>query len=117
MDPDSLMDLAVSATKQVFGRAITYTPRSGSPVTLRGDFQSQETQASTDPSMTTTAPVLDMRTADLVAAGISPTPKEGSRDGDRVAFTVRGVAHTFDVLAVEERSPWSTVLILGRRGE
>jgi hypothetical protein len=86
-------------------------------VTLRGDYQSQETTLATDPPTTSTVPVLDMRTADLEAAGITPTPRDGTRQGDVVAFAVRGVAHTFDVLAVEERSPWSTVLILGRRGE
>lgn len=117
MDPDALMDLAVTATRQTFGRPVTYTPRSGSPVTLRGDFQSQEQTVSVDPPVTSTVPVLDVRTADLVAAGVSPTPRDGTRQGDAVSFAVRGVTHTFDVLAVEERSPWSTVLILGRRGE
>ena len=117
MGVDDLMDLAVSATKTIFGRSVVYTPASGSPVPLRGDFQSSETSLDTDPPTTTTVPVLDMRTADLVAAGISPRPRDGTRQGDVVAFFVRGEPHTYDVLAVEHRSPWSTVLTLGRRGE
>lgn len=117
MDPDALMDLAVTATLDTFARPVTYTPRDGAPVTLRGDFQSEETTLDTDPPTKTTVPVLDMRRVELAAAGITPIPREGTRQGDLVSFTVFGQMHTYDVLEVEERSPWSIVLVLGRRGE
>jgi len=115
MDPDELMDLAVSATKTTFGRSVTYTPQDSAAVSIKGDFQQVETTLSTDPPTTSTVPVLDVRTADLEAVGITPTARDGTRAGDVVAFSVRGELHTYDVLAVEQRSPWSTVLVLGRR--
>ena len=117
MDPDELMDLAVVATQGAFARVVTYTPRDGAPLELLGDFQSEETTLDTAPPTKTTVPVLDLRRADLIAAGLTPIAREGTRPGDTVSFSVFSQVQTYEVLEVEERSPWSTVLVLGRKGE
>lgn len=109
MDVDALMDLAITAGRDVFGRAVTYTPALGAAVsglsaiyTPASSFQVPELGG-----LDTGMPRLEFRTADLVDESITPAA------GDTVAFTVEDVARTYKVVRVVKGDVGSTLLMLG----
>lgn len=119
MDVDAIMDLAITAARDVFGRTVTYTPVGGVAVELVGDYQTSEQAANVGQSVDVSggAPRLDLRTADLIAEGITPQNRKGTVAGDLVSFTVLDQTHTYEVIDVLPSAPGSTLLVLGRRGE
>ncbi len=100
---DELEDLVNVATRDTFGRAVTYTPLAGSPQQLTGIFTPEMQSAS--PNFDTSFPQLELVESDLEGAGITPNP-----EGDVVAFVVRGVTRTYRVAEVV-RADGGTVLL------
>ena len=112
MDIDAIMDLAITATRDTFGRAVSYVPPGGgAAVSLVADFirtaASEAVGQSVDVS--TYAPALDCREADFTAAGIVPEM------GALVTLTVEGVQQTFEVVDVTPVAVGTVHLQLGRR--
>lgn len=112
MDIDAIMDLAITATRDTFGRAVSYVPPGGgAAVSIVADFQRSAQTQSTGQTVeaSTYAPVLDCRMADFEDAGIDP------QQGALVSFTAEGVAQTYEVTDVHPTGVGSVVLVLGRR--
>ena len=119
MDVDALMALANTAVEGTFGRSVTYTPVSGEPVVVLGDYQTSNLGKSFASAIEASGgvPRLDFHKATLVDAGISPTNRKGKTPGDVVAFLVGAEVHTYEVIDILPSAPNSIVLALGRRSE
>ncbi len=112
MDIDTIMDLAITATRRTFGGVVSYVPpRGGAAVSIVADFQraSLSQQAGQSVDLSTYSPALDCREADFTDAGIVPEM------GALVTFTAEGVSQTFEVTDVQPVAVGSVHLILGRR--
>jgi hypothetical protein len=112
VDPDELMDLAVSSAEDILGRSITYTPLStGVAVTFSADFREPGLNESTagQADYATVEPHLDCRAQTLEDLPLVPAK------GDAVAFTVRGVSRSYKVTGVERPAPETVHIILGIR--
>jgi len=112
VDIDAIMDLAITAARDTFGRTVTYTPPGGGAAfTIAADFQrtasSEQTGQSVDYS--TYSPVLDCRMADFDDEGVDP------RQGALVTLTAEGIAQTYEVTDVQPTAVGTVVLVLGRR--
>jgi len=106
---DDVMDLAITAGRDILGRAVTYTPAGGAAVsglaaiyTPASSFQAPELGG-----LEMGMPRLEFRTRDLSDESITPT------SGDTVGFEVEGVARTYRVIRVAEGDVGSTMLLLG----
>lgn len=111
IDVDMLMDSAIRGVRDVFGRPVQYSVGGTAPaIELRAHYvrqhQELESGVTPGPGISTTTNMLDFRTADLVAAGISP------RQGDTV--TMRD-GEVWRVLDVQPGDVGTTYLVVGRR--
>ena len=112
MDIDAIMDTAITAARDVFGRAVSYVPPGGgAAVSIVADFQRSAQTQSTGQTVeaSTYAPVLDCREADFTEAGIVPEM------GALVTLTVEGVEQTFEVVDITPVAVGTVHLQLGRR--
>jgi hypothetical protein len=108
-DVDDLMDMAISAVEDTFGRTVSYLPVGGSLVDVVGDAVIAPDDGLDSPGVATPGNHLDCREATLETAGITP------RAGDRVSFPVRGVTRTYEVTELRYPAHGSVHLVLGRR--
>lgn len=110
MGVDDILDLAVSAARDTFGRAVTYTPAGGDEgdaVELTGVYEAHDRFVAQDfGGLETGLPRLKLRTADLEEEELTPA------QGDSVAFEVREVERTYQVVRVEKPDQGWTVLHL-----
>jgi hypothetical protein len=108
IDVDTLMDRAILATENTFGRTVAYSVQGTAPVvSVRGHYLRRhlEENAGASQSVSTTEDVLDFRVATLAAAGISPKQK------DVVTF----LGQTWTVVDVQPGDTGTVYLVLGRR--
>lgn len=119
MSVDALMALANTAVEGTFGRSVTYTPVSGAPAVVLGDYQTSAVAKGFASAIEASGggPRLDFHKATLVAAGITPVVRKGKVAGDVVAFLVASEVHTYEVIDILPSAPNSIVLALGRRAE
>lgn len=108
-DVDQMMDLAISGVKNVFGRPVSYLVGGTAPgVALVGHYirEHVDLDPGTNVPISSTRDLLDFRSADLSAAGITP------RKDDVVTFAD---GSTWRVLAIIPGDLGTTYLHIGRR--
>jgi hypothetical protein len=109
IDVDQIMDTAIMAVRDVFGRPVSYSVAGTGPAIdlVAHYFREHNTfDEGTGAGVSTTRDVLDFRTADLTAAGISP------RQND--VITMRD-GQVWRVLDVQPGDVGSLYLYVGRR--
>jgi hypothetical protein len=108
VDVDALMDLPITACRDIFGRAVTYTPLNGAPVPLTAEHTDALDPRA--PQFDSVENSLSFRAQDLADAGITPTA-----EGDSVTFSVLGISRTNKIVEVLPERAGSIILRLGIR--
>lgn len=113
---DDLAGMAAEASRDTFGRPVTYTPAGGAPVALVGTFTPAAQFVSDELGGNESGlPRMRFLTADLVAAGITPTSGDKfDGSGDLLQFEVADEARTYRVVKVSRGDRTATTLWLAR---
>jgi hypothetical protein len=106
---DVLDGLVITAALTLEGRAVTYTPASGTAAEVQG-YYTPVPAGQDEFGLPLSVPRLEVRASDLSDASITP-----GKEGDTVTMVVRGSTRTYRVTDVYPGDHGTLMLTLGER--